>query len=169
MAEYNFQKKKKGNLPSKEDAESIMENINKVQKENDENLARKKEQEEAMEKQQILAAAEQQRILLAQEQIRRKLRENFKKKEVEDKKKNVKKYLESSTDKNSKIKWKSLLGGHKLFGYVEDNLVFEISKSHVMFSLYIKDKKMLKEKKLNKYQGCSINISSLKEKSNKFI
>ena len=45
----------------------------------------------------------------------------------------------------------------------------EIVRGMNLFSLYIKDKKLIKEKELTSYQGCSTNLLKLKHKSDKFI
>ena len=162
-------KKKKGTAPSKEEAALAMETIKLLQEKGDENSEIKRQQEEEDRKKQALAEAEKLRIQIAQEQVKRKLRENLKKKEEEGKKKGVKKFLEAATVKDSKIKWKSINEGYRIQGYVEDKLVFEIVRGMMLFSLYIKDKKLIKEKELNSYQGCSTNLLKLKHKSDKFI
>jgi len=163
-------KKKKGNLPSKEDANLALEMIKVLQEKSDENSIIKKEQEEFEEKQKLLEEANKIQIQLAQELIKRKLRDNLKKKEEEKTKKSATTFLEKATVKNSKIKWKSSNGGHKLQGYVENKLFFEINRGLNLFSLYIKDKKFLKEKKIsNSYVGCSTSILKLKHKSDKLI
>jgi len=170
MSEPKNRGKKKGTEPSKEEAELAMEMIKALQEKGDIDAAKKKEEEEELRKKKILEEAEKARIALAQEQIKRKFRENLKKKEEESKKKGVTKFLESATVKDSKIKWKSLNGGHKLQGYVEDKLIFEINRGMTLFSLYIKDKKLMKEKKLStSYLGCSTSILKLKHKSDKLI
>lgn len=161
-------KKKKGTAPSKEEAALAMETIKFLQEKGDENSA-KKRQEEEEKKRHALAEAEKLRVQIAQEQVKRKLRENLKKKEEEGKKKGVKKFLEAATVKDSKIKWKSINEGHKIQGYVEDKLFFEIVRGMTLFSLYIKDEKLRKKKELTSYQGCSTNLLKLKHKSDKFI
>jgi transposase len=162
--------KKKGTAPSKEDAAAAMEMIKVLQEKGDENLLQKREQEEQSEKQRLLEEAEKLRIQIAQEQVKRKLRENLKKKEEEGKKNGVTKFLESATVKNSKIKWKSISGGHKLQGYVDNKLIFEINRGMMLFSLYVKDKKLMEKKKLStSYIGCSTSILKLKHKSDKLI
>ena len=163
-------KKKKGNAPSKEEAALAMDMIKVLQEKGDIDSAKKKEQEEEEKKRQLLEAAEKARIQLAQEQIKRKLRENLKKKEEEKKKKGVTKFLESASVKDSKIKWKSLNGGYKLQGFVDDKLIFEINRGMTLFSLYVKDKKLMEKKKLTtSYVGCSTSIAKLKHKSDKLI
>jgi len=162
-------KKKKGTAPSKEDAALAMEMIKLMQEKGDENSAKKKQEEELLEKQRALEEADKLRIQIAQEQVKRKLRENLKKKENENIKKVAKNFLEAATVKGSKIVWKSLSGGNKIYGYVEDKLIFEISRGMNLFSLYVKDEKLRKEKKIPSYMGCSINLLKLKHKSDKLI
>lgn len=163
-------KKKKGTAPSKEDAELAMEMIKVLQDKTDAESIKKKEQEELAAKQKALEEAEKLRIQLAQEQVKRKLRENLKKKEKETVKKNVHNFLESITVKDSKIKWKSLNNGNKIHGYIKDKLVFEIKRGMTLFSLYIKDKKILEERKMSSsYIGCSTSVLKLKHKSDKLI
>jgi hypothetical protein len=170
MSDSKRSNKKKGNTPSKEEAALALSTIKSLQEKGDAESSEKKIREEEIAKQQILAEAEKLRILVAQEQVRRKLRENLKKKEEQKIKKGVNKFLESATVKESKIKWKSVNGGHKLQGYVEGKLTFEINRGLTLFSLYIKDKKLLEDKKIPKsYVGCSMSILKLKHKSDKFI
>lgn len=162
--------KKKGTEPSKEEAAIALGMIKALQEKGDENLAKKKEEEELAEKERALAEAEKLRIQIAQEQVKRKLRENLKKKEEQNKKKGVTKFLESATVKDSKIKWKSLNGGYKLHGYVDNKLVFEINRGMTLFSLYVKDKKLMEKRKLaTSYLCCSTSITKLKHKSDKLI
>ena len=161
--------KKKGNLPSKEDAAAAMEMIKVLQEKGDVESAKKREQEELEAKAKLLQEAEKMRIAIAQEQVKRKLRENLKKKEEEKKKKTVTKFLESATIKDSKIKWKSINNGYKIQGYVENKLMFEIVRGLTLFSLYVKDNKLKTEKKLPSYIGCSTSLTKLKHKSDKII
>ena len=170
MSESKRSKKKKGNTPSKEDAEAALEMIKLLQEKGDVDSIIKKAQEEELAKQKALAEAEKLRIQIAQEQIKRKLRENLKKKEEEKIKKGVHKFLEAATVKDSKIKWKSINGGHKLQGYVDDKLIFEINRGMTLFSLYVKDKKLMEKKKIStSYIACSTSILKLKHKSDKLI
>ena len=168
MGEYK--KKKKGTTPSKEDAALAMNMIKVLQEKSDEISKQKIAQEEESKRNQALAEAEKIMIQLAQQRVEKKIKENLKKKEITDnKKKGIKKFLESVTIKDSKIKWKSINDGNKIQGYVEDKLVFEIVRGMNLFSLYIKDEKLRKEKKLNSYAGCSTNLLKLKHKSDEFI
>lgn len=163
-------KKKKGTAPSKEDAALAMDMIKVLQEKSDEIAKQKLIQEEELKKKQALAEAEKLMIQLSQQRIEKKIKENLKKKEkLDTKKKGIKKFLESVTIKDSKIKWKSINDGNKIQGYVEDKLIFEIIRGMNLFSLYIKDEKLKKEKKLNSYAGCSTNLLKLKHKSDKFV
>lgn len=168
MSEYK--KKKKGTIPSKEDAALAIDMIKVLQEKSDEIAKQKLIQEDELKKKQALAEAEKIMIQLAQQRIQKKIKENLKKKEkLDTKKKGIKNFLESVTIKDSKIKWKSINDGYKIQGYVEEKLVFEITRGMNLFSLYIKDEKLKKEKKLNSYIGCSTNLLKLKHKSDKFI
>ena len=158
-------KKKKGNLPSKEEAELAMESIKAIQKVSDENELQKQQEEEARARREALEYMNKKMALEAQEKIKKKLKENLLKKQKSDKEKTLKVFLESG----NKIKWKSINNGNKLQGYFDDKFVFEISRGLNLFSLYIKDKKIMQEKKLPSYIGCSVNLQKLKQKSEKII
>jgi hypothetical protein len=158
-------KKKKGTEPSKEEASLAMESIKALQKANDEDSAKKQAEEEERKRQEAIALAEKMQIELAQEKIKRVLRENLKKKHALDKESSIKKFLESG----DKVKWKSLNNGARLQGYVKNKMIFEITKGLMLFSLYIKDKSFMEEKKLPSYLGCSTTLQKLKSKSEKLI
>jgi hypothetical protein len=158
-------KKKKGVKPSKEEAGEALNAIKDAEQKSDEE-AKKIAAEKA--KQALLAemiAAEQKKIAEAQEKVRRKLRENLRKKQGLFKEESFKKFLESG----NKIKWKSINKGVVLKGYYKNKLMFEIKRGLNLFSLYIKDEKLMETKKIKSYQGCSMNVVKLKAKSEKFI
>lgn len=156
---------KKGNTPSKEEAVLAMETIKQIQKAGDENAEKSKVAEEEFRKREALAEAEKLMVMEAQQKIKKKLKENLAKKQKSEKENRLKIFLESG----NKIKWKSINRGYKLQGYVDDRFLFEIKRGMNLFSLYIKDEKMLKEKKIISYQGCSMNLQKLKQKSEKLI
>lgn len=158
-------KKRKSNLPSKEDATEALELIKGIQKENDADLERKKKLEEAQREQEIMIAKEKAKIEEAQQKIKRALRERLKQKEKENQQKAVTNYLESG----KKIKWKSLNGGNRIVGYYKNKVICEITRGLSLFNLYIKDAKILSEKKMKSYYGCSMDIQKLKDKSEKLI
>lgn len=162
-------KVKRNNEPSKEEAALALASIKELQKTNDEDQVKIAQKEEELRKQREFEEAERIKIQIAQEQVRRKLRENLQKKEEQEKEKANKSFLESSVGKKTKIKWKSVDNGDRVLGYVNNRLMFEIKKGLALFSLYIKDKKILEEKKINSYQGCSMLLVKLKDKSNKFV
>lgn len=162
--------KKKGVEPSKEEAELAIQMIKLLQEKGDINTAEKNKKEQELKKQQELARAEALRVQIAQEQVKRKLKENLRKKEVEKKKTSVINFLESASVKESKIKWKTIDGGRNLLGYIENKLVFEIKRGMTLFSLYVKDKNIMKKRKLtSSYISCSTNLLKLKRKSDKLI
>jgi hypothetical protein len=160
-------KKKRDNEPSKEDAAVALEAIKTLQKTNDEDLSKKRKEE--YRQQIILQEQERLKIQLAQEKVKKALKKNLLKKEEEKRKESIKNSLELSVGKNSKVKWKIGQRSNYLLGYVENKLMFEIHKGLSLFSLYIKDKKLMEDKKLKSYQGCSMELRKLKEKSNKLI
>lgn len=166
MSEKN---KKKTNAPSKEEAELAMETIKLLQEKNNEEAIQKKIQEEELAKYKQLQAIQKIQEELAQDKIKKVLRDNLKKKEEAKKNKFLKNFLESASFKKSKITWKSLNNGFKLRGYVDEKLTFEINRGITLFSLYIKDENLKKEKKLPSYLGCSTNLQKLKAKSDKFV
>lgn len=159
-------KRKRGTTPSSEDAALAISTIKALEKENNEDLLKKKKKEEEFAQQQEQQRTDRERITIAEERVKRKLRENLEKKLKIDKQNKVKDYLEKS---DNKIKWKSLSGGNRLEGYIEDKLFFEIKRGLNLFTLYLKNEKLMKDKKLKSYQGCSMIIQKLKDKSNKFI
>lgn len=158
-------KKRKSNLPSKEDATEALNLIKGIQKENDADLERKKRLEEYQIEQEILVTKEKAKIEEAQLKVKRLLRERLKQKEKENNQKSITNYLESG----KKIKWKSLNGGNKIIGYYKNKIVFEIARGLSVFNLYIKDAKILSDKKMKSYYGCSVDIQKLKDKSEKLI
>lgn len=161
MAAPGKNKKKKGEAPSKEDAELALDFIKTAEKQTEEDEAKKK----AEETRRLLEEAEKEKIRIAQEKVKRLLREKLKQKELKIKEDQINKFLESG----KKVKWKSLNQGKILQGYVKEKLVFEIQRGLTLFSLYIKDQKLIENKKTKTYQGCSTNLQVLKAKSEKFI
>jgi Tfp pilus assembly PilM family ATPase len=156
---------KKGEVPSKEDAESAMNIIKLRETENDTEVVKKEEEEIKnailRERQRI----ELEKVAIAQERIKRKLRENLKKKEEDDKALKNTQFLESG----GKISWKTNSSG-KLIGYYKNKLVFEITRGMTVFNLYIKDKTLMEQHKIStSYIGCSSFLSKLKIKSEKLI
>jgi len=159
-------KKKRGRPPNKVAAESAINLIKKVEKETDEETIQKEIEEAEFEKYQAAMKAEAEKIKLVQEKIKRTLRENLKKKELEEIKKNNLNYLESG----KKIKWKAIGIGDTLQGYYKNKLIFEIKKGLAVFNLYIKDKEIIKEQNIkSSYMSCSMNLYKLKNKSEDFI
>jgi len=170
----NQNKKKRGRPPSKEDAAIAMDIIKAAEKEKNESIAvqealieAQKAEIERREQIKKLEAIEKARIEEVQQKIKRTLRENLRKKEEEKKTKNNINFLEKS---HGKLKWKSVDSGHKIQGYLENKLIFEIERKQITFNLYIKNKLLLKDKKLKEgYIGCSTSLQKLKEKSEKLI
>jgi hypothetical protein len=158
-------RKKKGDLPSSEEAEMAMESINQIQKIHDEQNAKNKLLEEEAAQKEKMQKIEQLMILEAQERIKKKLKENLIKKQKSQKEKQIKIFLESG----NKVKWKSINNGKKLEGYINDKFTFEIVRGLNLFSLYVKDDKLKNDKKLNSYIGCSTNLQRLKKKSEKLL
>lgn len=157
-------KKKKGTAPSNDEAVLAIALIKEIEKVADKDLLDKQFIEEENRKKMAMDEIEKMRILEGQEKIRRKLKSNIEKKKLA-KENEFKAFIESG----NKIKWKSIDNGHKLQGYVNDKMIFEIKRGLTLFSLYIKDKKLINEKKIISYQGCSTNLHKLKQKSEKFI
>lgn len=156
---------KKGDAPSKEDAESAMNIIKLRETTTDKDAAEKQEIEKnnaiLRERQRV----ELERVALAQERIKRKLRENLKKKDEADKLLKNTKFLESG----GKISWKKDNSG-KLMGYYKEKLVFEITRGMTVFNLYIKDKALMEQHEIStSYIGCSSFLQKLKLKSEKLI
>lgn len=96
--------------------------------------------------------------------VRRKLREKLYEEEQKEKIKTITDLVQSG----KKVKWKLNGPGDKMYGYVKDKVVFEIKKGFSVWSLYVKDKSLLK-KGQQSYQGCSSNIFELKKRSEKLI
>lgn len=163
------QPKRKRGRPSKQDAEAALNLIKVAEQEKNELEQQRAAQTAAehKEREKILALEELEkaRVLQAQQLIKRRLRENLKKKEEQDRLKNNKLFLETSV---GKVKWKSLNSGHKLQGFIKDKLIFEIQKGMLVYNLYVKDPSILREKKIKSYQGCSSVLEKIKEKSEKF-
>lgn len=156
---------KKGDAPSKEEAESALNIIKLSEKDNKKEIEDKAEEARARalmeEKQEI----EKAKILEAQNLVRRRIRENIQKKEEQELMSKAINFLESG----NKIKWKTNNSG-KLSGYVNEKLVFEIVRGLTVFNLYVKDKKLMEDKKIKKsYIGCSTQLQILKSKSEKLV
>lgn len=158
-------KKKKGMTPSKEDAALAMEVIKQIQQASDEESIKQKALDEERTKKEAIVAIEKKMAIEAQEKIKKKLRDNLAKKQKSENEHKLKVFLESG----DKIKWKSINNGHKLHGYVDDKFMFEILRGMTLFSLYVKDEKLIKERKITSYMGCSTNLQKLKKKSEKLI
>lgn len=159
---------KKGNAPSKEEAESAM-NIIKLREVDKDKDGQVRELQEERERE-IAIIQEQERIQaehirVAQDEVRRRLRENLKQKKEAEKITINKNFLESG----NKISWKVNPSG-KISGYFKEKLVFEIVRGLTLFSLYVKDSKLLETHKFKtQYIGCSSFIQKLKSKSEKLI
>ena len=159
-------RKRENSEPPKEEAALALAMIKELQKKGDENLEQKNKEEEERAKTFALDEANKLQIQAAQEKVRRKLRENLEKKAVKDKETELKVFLESG----DKISWKSLNDGYKLEGYFKDKLSFEIKRGLTLFSLYVRDAKIMKDKKIKtQYMCCSTNLQKLKKKSEKFV
>jgi UbiD family decarboxylase len=139
--------------PTEDEGQEAMEFIKK--KEDDKKI---KEAQEELEKK---LAIEKENI---EAKVRRKLREKMYEEEEREKIKTLTDLLQSG----KKIKWQLNGSGNKMLGYVKDKLVFEIKKGFSVWSLYVKEKSLLK-KGQQSYQGCSSNIFELKKKSEKLI
>jgi UbiD family decarboxylase len=139
--------------PTEDEGQEAMEFIKK--KEDDKKI---KEAQEELEKK---LAIEKENI---EAKVRRKLREKMYEEEEREKIKTLTDLLQSG----KKIKWQLNGPGNKMLGYVKDKLVFEIKKGFSVWSLYVKEKSLLK-KGQQSYQGCSSNIFELKKKSEKLI
>ena len=156
---------KKGDAPSKEDAESALDFIKKKEQEDDKEAQIKRKIEEDRKTREELERKEKERIAIAQDRVRRKLRENLQAKEEKEKMDKAIKTMETG----GKINWKTTNSGG-LLGYVENKLLFEITRGLSIYNLYVKDKDVMKKNNLKQsYISCSSTLPKLKSKSEKLI